>query len=118
MTIIASTGSPQAIGGASGGKIYAYNAIGNVLNVAVAPVNPSRQRITFINPGATVTIYISPTTDANGATLTPTTAALGGTVPVIAGGFVTIDGECQCAWQALAASGGAVNPLTVMDSNV
>lgn len=114
-------GSPGANAGASGGKIYAYNAITNVANTPVAPANPQRNSITFHNPGAN-DILVSPTTVLNAAgaavALTPTTAALGGGFRVFAnGGSLTVTGECQQAWQALAFAGVA-NPLTVMDSNI
>lgn len=119
-------GSPLAFGSASGGKVYGYNNISTTPRT-VAPANTSRQKITFHNPG-TVDLYIapanvqnvlgtSPTQPANVA-LAPTTSALGGCWLVYAnGGTLSIEGECQGAWQALAAS-GTTNPLTVMDSNV
>lgn len=124
MGIIAGVGSPQAYSIASGGKVYAYNTITHTANTTVAPANPSRTSIRFHNPG-TVDIFISPAvafTSAAGVTpasLTPTTAALGGTFRVFAnGGTLDIAGECQGAWRALAASGGPVNSLTVMDTNI
>lgn len=121
--IVGGVGAAQTFSSASGGKVYAYNAITNLANTTVAPSNPSRQRVTFHNPG-TVDIYIAPAvayTSAGAASptaLTPTTGALGGTRVVYAnGGTLEITGECQGAWQALAAS-GTTNPLTVMDSNL
>lgn len=123
MGIIAGVGSPQAYSIASGGKVYAYNAILSALNTTVAPANPSRTKIRFHNPGA-VDIYISPAlafTASAGVTpgvLTPTTANTGGSFLVFAsGGTLDISGECQGAWQALAAS-GSTGKLTVMDSNI
>lgn len=121
-------GSPLAFNGASGGKVYGYNNIGSAANVTVAPASPNRQSITFHNPG-TVDIFVSQTTVQNvlgtvptspsDVAFTPTTALLGGTFRVFAnGGQLTISGECQKAWQALAASGGTTNPLTVIDTNV
>jgi hypothetical protein len=115
-------GSPGANAGASGGKVYAFNAITNVSNTPVAPANPQRNAITFHNPGAQ-DILVSPTVALNFATglaipLTPTTAALGGGFRVFAnGGSLTVTGECQQAWQALALA-GTTNPLTVMDTNI
>lgn len=112
-------GSPLTVAGANGGKIYAYNAIGTTA-VQVAVANPSRQSIIFHNPG-TQDIFVAPSLQFNGttsSTLIPTTSALGGTFRVYAnGGTLQITGECQGAWQALAAS-GSTNPLTVMDSNI
>lgn len=116
-------GSPLTISGASGGKVYAYNALDGVTPTLVAPANPARQTLIFHNPGA-VDIFIFPAkayTTYNGASpavLTPSTAALGGGFRIYAnGGTLQITGECQGQWQALAASGSG-NPLTVMDSNV
>lgn len=120
-------GSPGSVAGANGGKTYGYNNITNLNNVTVAQANPSRQQITFHNPG-TVDIFVSQTTIQNvlgtaptspsDVVFTPTTGALGGTYRVYAnGGQLTITGECQKAWQALAAS-GTTNPLTVTESNV
>jgi hypothetical protein len=122
MSIITNPGAPGANSSASGGKIYAYNAVTTANNIPVAPANPQRNSITFHNPGAN-DILISPTTSlgnlgSSQSTLTPTTAALGGGFRVFAnGGSLTITGECQQAWQALALV-GATNPLTVMDSNI
>lgn len=116
MGIIAnSTGSPGAIGAASGGKVSAVNNLGTAA-IQVVAANPSRQQLTFANPSA-VTIYVCPSVDLNGAALTPTLAALGGTFPIFSGGVLVVSGECQTAWKALAAS-GVNNPLTIMDSNV
>lgn len=120
-------GSPLSAVGASGGKIYGYNNITNANNTTVAQANPARQKITFHNPGS-VDIFVSqtaaqnvlgtaPTSPADVA-FSPTTALLGGTFRVYAnGGTLVIDGECQKAWQALAAS-GTTNPLTVIETNV
>lgn len=112
-------GSPLAFSSASGGKVYAYNAI-TTAAAQVAPANTSRQKITFHNPG-TVDLFIAPAYVQNtgsNAALAPTNAALGGTFRVYAnGGTLSIEGECQGAWQAFAAS-GSTNALTVMDSNV
>ena len=112
-------GSPLAFSSASGGKVYAFNTLNAVTPVAVAPANPSRQKITFHNPG-TVDVIIFPqyvqTTGSNVAAGT-TVAALGGGWRVYGnGGTLSLEGECQGAWYALAVSATG-NPLTVMDSN-
>lgn len=113
------TGGPLAFSSASGGKIRAYNNIHNVTLRTVAPANPSRQKITFHNPG-TVDIFIGPTyvqTSGSDVAFAPTTSNYGGCFRLFAnGGTLELTGECQGAWQALAAS-GTTNPLTVMDSN-
>ena len=115
-------GSPLAFSTASGGKVYAYNAINEASATVVAAVNTSRQKILFHNPGAN-DIFIAPvyvqTTGSNVA-LSPSNAALGGCFRVYSnGGVLTLEGECQGAWQAFAETGaGASHPLTVMDSNV
>src|SRR5216684_1271628 len=118
-----STGSPGTVSGANGGKTYGYNNITNAAPTIVAQPNPARQSITFHNPGAQ-DIFIgpqflqgplgtAPTSPTNTAFI-PTTALLGGTFRVFAnGGTLTLTGECQGAWQALAAS-GLTNPLTVI----
>lgn len=111
----------MAIGGANGGKTYAFNNITAANNVIVAPLQPNRRKITFVNPGQ-VTLYVSMTIQIDPImgtqfALTPTTALLGGTLPVYPGAFVVVEGECQQQWQALAAS-GTNNPLTVLDSFV
>lgn len=122
MNIVTSPGSPGANSSASGGKVYAYNAVTNANNIPVAPANTQRNSITFHNPGPN-DIFVSPTTSlgalgSSQSTLTPTLAALGGTFRVFGnGGSLTVTGECQQAWQALAST-GTTNPLTVMDSNI
>lgn len=119
MAIFSNPGGSGTVSTATGGKIYAYNAITNASNTPVAPANPQRTKITFHNP-SDVDILVSPTQSFNGtvfATLTPTNAAKGGGFMVFTGATLTIDGECQQAWQALAASGTG-KALTVMDSNL
>lgn len=116
MAILGIAGGPQAFSSASGGKVYAYNAI-STAPAQVAPGNPSRQKITFHNPG-TIDLFVAPATLYNGTVLVPTTSALGGCFRVFAnGGTLVIEGECQVAWQAFSAS-ATDNPLTVMDTNV
>jgi len=106
------------VGPTSGGKVYAYNDLSTTPEV-VAPKNPQRLRITFHNPG-TVDVFIAPANVINTGSqvpLVPSTSALGGCFRIYAnGGSLTIDGECQGAWQAFAASATG-NPLTVVDSN-
>jgi hypothetical protein len=119
-------GSPLTTSSASGGKTYGYNNITDAQNTIVANANPQRQEITFHNPG-TVDIFVSQTviqnilgtapTQPSDVAFVPTTSAFGGTYRVFAnGGQLTVKGECQKAWQALAAS-GTTNPLTVTESN-
>ena len=122
-------GSPLAFASASGGKVYGYNNIDEAAPIVVAPANTGRQKIVFHNPGTNDILigpaYVnnvigsSPTTGAQVA-FVPTDALFGGCWRVYGnGGTLSIEGECQGAWQALAVNGsGATNPLTVMDSNV
>lgn len=121
-------GSPLAFSSASGGKIYGYNDIRASAGRQVAPANPSRQKITFHNPGLN-DLFIGPMFVQNVLGTSPTTpadaaynlinAVLGGSFRVYGnGGTLSIEGECQGGWQALAVTGaGEANPLTVMDSN-
>lgn len=112
-------GSPLVVSGGSGGKVYGWNTLDAVTPVIVAPANTQRQSIVFHNPGI-VDVIVFPSliqttgsSVANGATV----AARGGSFLVYAnGGALTVTGECQGAWSALAASASG-NPLTVMDSN-
>jgi hypothetical protein len=119
MGITTNVGSPGAVSSASGGKVYAYNAISTAPAV-VAPANTSRQTIVFHNPG-TGNLYVGPSQVLNaagsGVPLTPTTAAVGGCFILFPGATLTVTGECQGSWQAFAAA-NANNPLTVMDSNL
>jgi hypothetical protein len=122
MPIFTNPGSPGTGATASGGKVYAFNTVTSTNNIPVAPANPQRTSIVFHNPG-TNDIFVSPTialpiAGGGQVALTPTLAALGGSFRVFAnGGSLTVTGECQQAWQALAAA-GATNALTVMDSNI
>jgi len=114
-------GSPLAFSSASGGKIYAFNNINETTNTTVAPANTSRQKITFHNPGAN-DVFVSTIlqqTSGSDAALAPTNAALGGAFRVYGnGGTLSVEGECQGAWQAIGVTGsGVATPLTVMDSN-
>lgn len=122
-------GSPLAFSSASGGKIYAYNNINETTARVVAQANPSRQKITFHNPGAS-DIFVGPSVIQNQAGTAPTQPAnvalalnnanIGGSFRVYGnGGVLAIEGECQGAWQAISVTAsGAANPLTVMESNV
>lgn len=127
MTIFGGVGAAQAFAGASGGKVYGYNNISNAAPIVVAQANNGRVSVTFHNPGSQ-DIFIGPSfvqnvlgsapANPSNVALVPTTAALGGMVRVFAnGGQYTFTGECQGAYQALAAS-GTTNPLTVIDTNV
>lgn len=110
-------GGSQVWSTASGGKVYGYNAILTAAAQTVVLANSQRQKLTFHNPG-TVDIYVFPTFDGNGSFLNCSMAAKGGSFLVFAnGGSLTVQGECQGAWQAFAAS-GTTNSLTVMDSNI
>lgn len=121
-------GSPLAFSSASGGKVYGYNNINETTGIVVVQANPSRQKITFHNPGAN-DIFIAPSvvqnvlgtapTNPSNVALVITNAALGGSRRVYGnGGTLEITGECQGAYQALAVTGaGTTNPLTVTDSN-
>jgi hypothetical protein len=120
MTIIStSPGGASAFSSASGGKVYSFNNMSTTPQQVVA-ANPSRQRIIFHNPGASVDIFVAPAKVVAGGTqaaLAPTTSALGGCFRVFAGATLEISGECQGAWQAFSASSTGL-PLTVMDSNL
>lgn len=131
MPIFGGVGGPQTFSSASGGKVYGYNNINETTARVVAPANPSRQRLSFHNPG-TNDIFIAPVNIQNvlgivpstaqggsDVALTLTNAALGGSRRVFgSGGTLDITGECQGAWQALSITGGGTtNALTVMDSN-
>lgn len=129
MTIFSGVGAPAVVSSASGGKVYGYNNINETTGTIVAPANPSRRTVTFHNPGSN-DIFIAPQyvqnvlgtapTNPSNVALTLSNAALGGSRRVYGnGGTLTITGECQGAWQALAVTGaGTTNPLTVEDSNV
>jgi|SRR6185437_3117048 len=112
-------GSPLTVGGGSGNKISGFQAI-TTSPALVLPANPSRQSVTFHNPG-TVDIYVAPTTlitNGSQSNFAPSPSILGGTFLIYAnGGSLTVTGECQCGWQAFAAT-GSTNFLTVMESNV
>lgn len=116
MSVISIAGGTQATSSASGGKVYAINNLG-VAPQVVAPANSSRRKLTFHNPG-TIDFYVAPAVTAAGTTLTPAVGSLGGCFVVFGnGGMLSIEGECQTAWQAFSAS-ASNNPLTVMDSNI
>jgi len=116
MSLITSiAGGTRANAATSGGKVTAVNNLGTT-GIQVVAANPQRAKLTFHNPG-TVDVYVYPQYDLNNVALTPVVGTVGGCFLVFAnGGTFSIEGECQFAWFALAAS-GSNNPLTVMDSN-
>jgi hypothetical protein len=117
MGSIFAVGSPGSAQTANGGKVYAFNNIGNVTPVAVLVGNGQRQSVTFHNPG-TNDVLVYPTTTGTGATNSPTVANPGGAFRVFGnGGALTIVGECQQSWSALHVSTTG-QPLTVMETNV
>jgi hypothetical protein len=108
-------GGSGAIGPTSGGKTTAVNNVSTV-NAQVIGPNPNRVRITFHNPGL-VDILVAMVRDVNGAVLAPTFTSRGGSFLIFAnGGEKAFDGECQLAFNAVAAS-GAANPLTIVETN-
>ena len=116
MSIVAFVGGPNTNSSASGGKVKGFPNL-TVTPIVVAPANAQRRKIIFHNPAAQITIFVAPMIDRDGLPIAPTPNALGGCFAVFPGGFMNIEGECQGAWQAFAAS-GINNPFTVMDSNV
>lgn len=76
----------------------------------VLPGNNQVRKITFANPGS-VTIYVCPALDANGAALTAGPSP--GNIPIVGGGVLTVTGNGVAgAWLAAAASSSS-NPFTV-----
>lgn len=108
-------GGSGAVGSTSGGKTTVVNTL-DTTAIQVVDGNPSRQHITFHNPG-TVDVLVSMVADKAGAAIPLTFSARGGGFIIYAnGGEKSFDGECQLAWQAVAASGSG-NPLTIVESN-
>lgn len=122
MAVVSIVGGPGANASANGGKVYAFNTINDVTATQCAPANPQRLSITFHNPG-TIDILVAPLvknsiTNNATSTLTISTLVYGGAFRIYGnGGALTITGECQGGWQALAIS-GSTNPFTVLDSNI
>jgi len=101
-------------------------------NISTSPtqvigINPNRKKLTFHNPGliaGAVDIFVFPLTvlqntpGGASATLTPSTAALGGGFRIFAAGADrVIEGQgAKQGWQALSASGSG-NPLTIMEES-
>ena len=121
MSIVSGVGASPSVGPTSGGKVYAINNLSTGAEQVIG-ANQSRVSVTFYNPG-TVDAFVGPVNVINSSgqntPLSPSyPSALGGTFRVLAGGgFVTLNGECQGAYQGLSVSGTG-NPLTVIDSNV
>jgi hypothetical protein len=102
--------------GSSGIGVHAFNTIASSVTTLVLSANSSRASVTFSNPG-TVDIFVGPTLDANGATLSPSTGSLGGTFRIFSnGGTLTLTGAVQTSWVAFSSSGSG-NSFTVLESN-
>ena len=88
----------------------------NNLDTASIPILSSlqnTQKITFINPG-TVTVYVCQSVDINGNPLSA--GPVGGSVPILPGGFLEVTGNGVAgAWNGAAFS-GSNNPLTILVS--
>lgn len=123
MGVIAIAGGASVFSSASGGKVYALTIAASG-GSDVAPENPSRQRITFHNPGSN-RILVGPKKKVGLFSQTQSdnlfswvAGSEGGAFIVYAdGGTLEITGECQGAWHAIAET-GETNPFTVMDSNI
>src|SRR5216683_342924 len=103
MTIFRGVGSSGSVGPTSGGKTTPINNVSTV-NAQVIGQNVNRTRITFHNPGLQ-DILVAMVTSVTGAPLAPTFASRGGSFLVFAnGGEKSFEGECQLAWNAVAAS--------------
>lgn len=101
--------------GSTNTGVRAFNSIGTG-TTQVLPANTSRGSIVFSNPG-TVDIFVAPTLDATGATISPSTGSLGGTFRIFAnGGTLTLAGAVQTAWVAFSSSGSG-NSFTTLESN-
>jgi hypothetical protein len=116
MPIFSGVGSPGTVASASGGKVTPVNGLTTTPGQVIG-INSQRRQITFHNPGGSITVYVYMLQTATGATLVPALPnSLGGTFSVLPGGFLVVDGECQFAWGAFAASGSTAS-LTIMESN-
>lgn len=130
MSVISIAGGAQAYSLASGGKLYKFNNIGSTFPagyVNVAPANPSRRSIIFHNPGTEDIIVFPDYVNNSGSTFNQHISSAvdqtapdnrgGGFLVFANGGTLTLTGECQDAWNAVAVD-GSDNPLTVMESNI
>ena len=111
-TIITGVGSPGTVSGANGGKLTASNP--RTTGAQVLAANPARQSIIFHNPGPT-NVFVYPMLNATGGVNAPTNVNPAGAFIVMAGGLLTVSGECQGSWGAFSASG--TGDLTIMETN-
>ena len=121
MSIHTLVGSPGNFAGGGAPKVYYSNVVDSAVAIVVAAANPSRSWIQFINPG-TVDILVFPSlafasvSATSPTALAATFAARAGAYYCPAnGGSVSIWGQAG-EFKAIAASGGATNPLTIMDT--
>lgn len=112
-TIFGGVGTSNTWSAANGGKVTAV-VVGTSAAQCITG-NAQRQSLVFHNPG-TATIYVAPTTNAQGAALVINVSNLQGTFMLPGGATLVLSGECQGSWQSFAASLGS--PLTIMESNV
>jgi hypothetical protein len=105
-------GAPGTASTANGGKVSAAT-VGTV-GAQVIAGNPSRQNITFHNPGPG-NVFVYPMLNATGGSNSPTNANPAGSFVVMPAAELMIAGECQLAWGAFAVN--ASSPLTVRESN-
>ena len=110
-TIISYVGSPGTVGPANGGKLTAANP--GTSGAQVLAANPARQSIIH-NPGPS-NVFVYPMLNATGGANAPTNVNPAGAFIVMAGGLLTVSGECQGSWGAFSASG--TGDLSIMESN-
>lgn len=122
MSIHTIVGSPGNFAGGGVPKVYYTNVVDSASAIVVAPSNPSRSWLQFINPGPVDILVFPSLAYASTSAVTPTAlaatfAARAGSYYVPAnGGSVSIWGQSG-EFKAIAASGGATNPLTIMDTS-
>ncbi len=102
------------IGFASTLPVSAPLAINNLgtSSIQVIGANPARTSLLFHNPNDSVSIIVCPATNASGAALAASFATRGGGFLILPQDYLPFSGNCQTAWNAIAASGGT-NGLTI-----
>ena len=94
-------------------------AVSNIGTTPVAAIaqNSARQSITFINPNVSlgINLFVAQATDVNGNALTPGDGHAG-SIPLLPGAILLISGQCQCAWNVVAAT-GSTSGLTIIESD-
>lgn len=103
--------------GYGAGQVKALGTLLSTTATQIIAADQNRVSLVFHNPSTSVTLYVYPQTDINGATLSPVSTTPAGSFTITPQGYLQFfgpDGACQKAWFAVSSTGSTSQPITIM----